>query len=143
MLWAGGKHACVIVWICSATLCSRRALISFPQGRAGLQFLHSFRLPGYSSQRESFGAPDVRVHVCAGAALLFASAPQSASSMGQIERDPQWPGTSVPRLRAITDRILSLDQSKLDGPWPEVRRKLLWAGGKRAYVLFQLRSATS
>jgi hypothetical protein len=51
--------------------------------------------------------------------------------MGQLERDPDWPGTSVPRLRAITERVLSLDQSQLDGPWPEVRRKLLWAGGLR------------
>lgn len=76
-----------------------------------------------------------RACMCAGAALLFASVPQSAFSMGQIERDPEWPGTSVPRLRAITERVLSLDKSQLDGPWPEVRRRLLWAGGNSAYVL--------
>jgi hypothetical protein len=53
------------------------------------------------------------------------------SKMGQIERDPDFPGTSVPRLRAITERVLSLSQGELDGPWPEVRRRLLWAGGLR------------
>ena len=68
-----------------------------------------------------------------GAAILLAasSALEPGDSMAEqpVERDPQFPGTSMPRLKAITERVLSLPQSELDGPWPEVRRRLLWAGG--------------
>ena len=85
------------------------------------------------SLRAESGVPDRerRRFYLSGAALLFASVPQPASSMGQVERDPEFPGTSVSRLRAITERVLSLPQAELDGPWPEVRRRLLWAGGLR------------
>merc|ERR1719238_2277904 len=68
-----------------------------------------------------------------GAAILLAagSVLEPGDSMAEqpVERDPQFPGTSMPRLKAITERVLSLPQSELDGPWPEVRRRLLWAGG--------------
>ena len=71
----------------------------------------------------------------AGAALLVASASQPASASSETspaaETDPVFPGTSVQRLRAVTKRVLSLSQTELDGPWPEVRRRLLWAGGLR------------
>ena len=73
------------------------------------------------------------LHVAAVRAISAQTTNQQhcALSMGKIEQDPDWPGTSVPRLRAITERVLSLTQSELNGPWPEVRRRLLWAGGLR------------
>ena len=75
--------------------------------------------------------PKRRRFTLRGAAVLFAaSVLEPGDSMAEkVERDPEWPGTSVARLKAITERVLSLSQSELDGPWPEVRRRLLWAGG--------------
>jgi len=74
--------------------------------------------------------PERRRFTAGAAAALLASVAEPGDSMaGQVERDPAWPGTSVARLRAITERVLSLSQDELDGPWPEARRRLLWAGG--------------
>lgn len=65
------------------------------------------------------------------AAVLAAGVAEPGDSKAeQVEHDP-FPGTSVKRLQAITERVLSLPQNELDGPWPEVRRRLLWAGGLR------------
>jgi len=52
----------------------------------------------------------------------FASAVQD----GQ-EVDVQYPGTAVERLRSVLQRVQGIDD--LNGPWPLVRSKLLWAGG--------------
>mmetsp|Transcript_22884 Transcript_22884/g.53559 ORF Transcript_22884/g.53559 Transcript_22884/m.53559 type:complete len:213 (-) Transcript_22884:229-867(-) len=47
-----------------------------------------------------------------------------------MEVDPEYPGTSVERLRNIHKRITEEVTSKdLSGDWEEVRRKILWAGG--------------
>eukprot|EP00927_Polykrikos_kofoidii_P057905 TRINITY_DN5213_c0_g1_i2.p1 TRINITY_DN5213_c0_g1~~TRINITY_DN5213_c0_g1_i2.p1 ORF type:complete len:232 (+),score=29.30 TRINITY_DN5213_c0_g1_i2:60-698(+) len=43
--------------------------------------------------------------------------------------DPKYPGTAVRRLASVMERVKSL--GSLDGPWPEVRSKLLYAGGLR------------
>jgi len=43
--------------------------------------------------------------------------------------DPQYPGTAVQRMRAVRERVRSLGSEDLNGPWEEVRRKILWAGG--------------
>ncbi|KAJ1460164.1 hypothetical protein M885DRAFT_23596 [Pelagophyceae sp. CCMP2097] len=40
-----------------------------------------------------------------------------------------YPGTAVARLAAVTARASSLSRADLSGPWADVRRKLLWAGG--------------
>eukprot|EP01063_Lacrimia_lanifica_P015770 TRINITY_DN22434_c0_g1_i1.p1 TRINITY_DN22434_c0_g1~~TRINITY_DN22434_c0_g1_i1.p1 ORF type:complete len:236 (+),score=80.80 TRINITY_DN22434_c0_g1_i1:75-710(+) len=46
--------------------------------------------------------------------------------------DPQYPGTAVERMLAVRGRVKSLaEEDALVGPWEEVRRKLLWAGGLR------------
>lgn len=46
--------------------------------------------------------------------------------------DPNYPGTAVQRLRSVHERVAILAHDKsLDGPWEEVRRRLLWAGGLR------------
>ena len=75
-----------------------------------------------------------------GGAVLLASGVSSSPAAGmepsqpaalKMERDPEFPGTSMPRLYAITERVMSLTQTELDGPWPDVRRRLLWAGGLR------------
>lgn len=43
--------------------------------------------------------------------------------------DPQYPGTAVARLRNIHARVATLTPRELSAPWPDVRRRLLWAGG--------------
>mmetsp|Transcript_56448 Transcript_56448/g.151093 ORF Transcript_56448/g.151093 Transcript_56448/m.151093 type:complete len:211 (-) Transcript_56448:119-751(-) len=48
-----------------------------------------------------------------------------------MEVDPEYPGTSVERLRSIHFRVKSLSAEDLSGDWEEVRRKILWAGGLR------------
>jgi hypothetical protein len=46
--------------------------------------------------------------------------------------DPEYPGTSVRRLRSVRERVATLaSDGTLDGPWESVRRRLLWAGGLR------------
>eukprot|EP00931_Biecheleriopsis_adriatica_P118980 TRINITY_DN94273_c0_g1_i1.p1 TRINITY_DN94273_c0_g1~~TRINITY_DN94273_c0_g1_i1.p1 ORF type:complete len:265 (+),score=45.19 TRINITY_DN94273_c0_g1_i1:23-817(+) len=44
-----------------------------------------------------------------------------------VEYDPAYPGTAVARLRSVLKRVHEL--GNLDGPWQEVRRQLLSAGG--------------
>mmetsp|Transcript_70113 Transcript_70113/g.111281 ORF Transcript_70113/g.111281 Transcript_70113/m.111281 type:complete len:241 (+) Transcript_70113:48-770(+) len=44
-----------------------------------------------------------------------------------MEVDPKYPGTAVTRLRAVLKEVYSIDN--LDGPWADVRRQLLAAGG--------------
>lgn len=45
--------------------------------------------------------------------------------------DDQYPGTAVQRMLNIRERVrqLSLDSTKLNGDWENVRRNILWAGG--------------
>ena len=46
--------------------------------------------------------------------------------------DAEYPGTAVQRLKAVRKRVAVLaNDGTLDGPWEEVRRRLLWAGGLR------------
>ena len=45
-----------------------------------------------------------------------------------MEFDTEYPGTAVQRLKAVHERVKSLSPEQLSGDWPEVRRKLLWAG---------------
>jgi hypothetical protein len=44
-----------------------------------------------------------------------------------IQLDPEYAGTAVKRLRSVLTQLQRLDM--LDGPWGDVRRKLLLAGG--------------
>lgn len=52
-------------------------------------------------------------------------------SSGSMMSDPQYPGTAVERLVNSHNRIQQLvkEQSLLNQPWAEIRRKILWAGG--------------
>ncbi|GBG24981.1 Hypothetical Protein FCC1311_011982 [Hondaea fermentalgiana] len=43
----------------------------------------------------------------------------------------RYPGTAVERLRNVQERVRGLSTETLQGDWPDVRRKLLWAGGLR------------
>jgi hypothetical protein len=46
--------------------------------------------------------------------------------------DPLYPGTAVERLQNVHRRVAELAQCEvLNGPWEDVRRRLLWAGGLR------------
>jgi hypothetical protein len=46
--------------------------------------------------------------------------------------DAKYPGTALERLRNVHLRVAELAQTNaLNGPWDEVRGKLLWAGGLR------------
>lgn len=44
-----------------------------------------------------------------------------------VEVDPMYPGTAVSRLRSVLQHVRDVDT--LDGPWDDVRRRLLAAGG--------------
>ena len=50
-----------------------------------------------------------------------------------LEVDPEFPGTAVARLRAVHARVaeLAATAGALDGPWDDVRLRLLRAGGLR------------
>lgn len=46
--------------------------------------------------------------------------------------DQEYPGTAVQRLKAVHERVsLIAADGTLNGPWEEVRRRILWAGGLR------------
>jgi len=48
------------------------------------------------------------------------------------EVDHEYPGTSVARLKAVRERVAQIVDAGGDdfnGPWEEVRKKLLWVGG--------------
>ena len=47
--------------------------------------------------------------------------------------DVEYPGTAVARLRSVHARVATLNEAELSQPWPEVRRRLLWAGGLYDY----------
>ena len=53
------------------------------------------------------------------------------SATGKIMVDPDYPGTAVERLTKVRERVASLTAEDLNGSWPNVRRKILWAGGLR------------
>ncbi|KAL7530419.1 hypothetical protein ACHAWF_003370 [Thalassiosira exigua] len=58
-------------------------------------------------------------------------APLSTPPLSEIY-DPEYPGTAVRRLRVVRERVKTLAaDGSLDGPWEDVRRRLLWAGGLR------------
>jgi hypothetical protein len=59
---------------------------------------------------------------------------EGASHQQQSMIDPLYPGTAVERLQNVHRRVAGLVQTDppvLNGPWDEVRRKILWAGGLR------------
>ena len=65
-------------------------------------------------------------------------AAQCASSQTELPRpplevDPEFPGTALARMRAVHARVaeLAATAGALDGPWDDVRRGLLRAGGLR------------
>lgn len=57
---------------------------------------------------------------------------EATSPFSQMHYDPEYPGTAVQRLKAVHERVrvISADGT-LNGPWEEVRRRILWAGGLR------------
>lgn len=55
----------------------------------------------------------------------------SSSSSPDMPVDPEYPGTAVERMLAVRARVTNLTWDELNGPWEDVRRKLLWAGGMR------------
>ena len=42
--------------------------------------------------------------------------------------DPDYPGTAVERMMNVRERVSQLTNEDLNGPWEEIRRKILWAG---------------
>jgi len=54
-----------------------------------------------------------------------------ATRFSAMVDDTEYPGTAVERMLAIRDRVNNFGEDDLDGPWVEVRRKILWAGGLR------------
>jgi hypothetical protein len=60
-----------------------------------------------------------------------ASVSGGMSSSSPPPIDVEYPGTAVRRMLAVRSRVASLTQQELSGPWEDVRRKILWAGGLR------------
>lgn len=56
------------------------------------------------------------------------SGPLNASS-SSMSADKEYPGTAVERMMAVHARVGELTDDDLNGPWDDVRRKILWAGG--------------
>jgi hypothetical protein len=61
---------------------------------------------------------------------LSASSPDTPST-STMTYDKDYPGTAVARMMAVRARVAELTEEDLNGPWDDVRRKLLWAGGLR------------
>jgi len=62
----------------------------------------------------------------------FFAADASGQDRETCNVDEEYPGTAVSRMLAIRDRVAELSRNEsLDGPWDDVRRKILWAGGLR------------
>ncbi len=59
---------------------------------------------------------------------LYMSTPEPPTIMTY---DKEYPGTAVARMMAVRGRVGELSKDDLNGPWEDVRRKLLWAGGLR------------
>jgi hypothetical protein len=62
------------------------------------------------------------------------SVSRSMSSETTTMVDPIYPGTAVERLQNVHRRVAELVQTVppvLNGPWENVRQKILWAGGLR------------
>lgn len=58
----------------------------------------------------------------------------NASSLDKEETmfDALYPGTAVKRLKAVHERVKVIAaDGTLNGPWEDVRRRILWAGGLR------------
>lgn len=55
----------------------------------------------------------------------------SSSTTNNMIIDQDYPGTAVERMFAIRERVIGLEDGWANGPWDEVRRRILWAGGLR------------
>jgi len=53
----------------------------------------------------------------------------STSDSAKMKIDKEYPGTAVQRMLAVRERVSQLSSQELNGPWKDVRRSLLWAGG--------------
>lgn len=63
------------------------------------------------------------------AAAMSTDASENTSPIMKV--DPDYPGTAVERMLAVRARVKELPPDTWSGPWEEVRRKILWAGGLR------------
>jgi hypothetical protein len=62
--------------------------------------------------------------------LSSGATPQDSDNAGRSPVDPVYPGTAVERMLNIRARVFELaDGNRLEEPWQDVRRHLLWAGG--------------
>ncbi len=59
------------------------------------------------------------------------SATSSDPPLTMTSYDKEYPGTAVERMMAVRARVAELTEGDLNGPWEDVRRKILWAGGLR------------
>jgi hypothetical protein len=62
----------------------------------------------------------------------FSSTSRKGSSVDSLMTDPIYPGTAVERLNNVRLRVAEISKNNdLNGPWEDVRRRILWAGGLR------------
>jgi hypothetical protein len=55
----------------------------------------------------------------------------ASSESNHMTIDHEYPGTAVERMLAVRARVSELTHEDLNGPWEDIRRKILWAGGLR------------
>ncbi|KAL7530757.1 hypothetical protein ACHAXR_003657 [Thalassiosira sp. AJA248-18] len=56
----------------------------------------------------------------------------NATLTQKVMYDLKYPGTAVQRLKAVHERVSTIaNDGTLNGPWEDVRRRILWAGGLR------------
>ena len=61
--------------------------------------------------------------------MTSVTALSSALSSSPRDFDPKYPGTAVARMKFIRTRVMALSAEQLNGPWQNVRREILKAGG--------------
>lgn len=88
----------------------------------------------------AFVSSSGKIHINSSSSSTITGAARSATTVLSGEKvngmtiDHEYPGTAVERMLTVRQRVSELAASEdkpLSGPWADVRRKLLWAGGLR------------
>lgn len=87
----------------------------------------------------AYTAPPSKYHLSKHCSLLFISTllahptrREFTAAEGSNMCDSQYPGTAVQRLNAVHERVsIIANDGTLNGPWEEVRRRILWSGGMK------------
>jgi hypothetical protein len=91
-------------------------------------FIRILLLTFMGGQMSSSGAVESSQAIAVPTSLTAADYPyELAVADGGVQYDPKYPGTAVVRLASVLKRVRETES--FDGSWPDVRRRLLAAGG--------------